>query len=81
MGDLPGLLVGLVCCWAGGVCQRKPNEWGRSVGRWPTGVLVSSVATGPAGSLSLSWGLEHESKEGKGIGDGIEGALREWMRS
>lgn len=42
---------------------------------------MSSVATGPAGSLSLSWGLEHYSKEGKGIGDGIERALREWTRS
>lgn len=54
---------------------RGNKEWGRSVGRWPTGVLVSSVATSPAGSLSLSWGLEHDNKEGKGIGDGTGGAL------
>lgn len=76
VGELPDLLVGLICCWAGHICQRKQKEWGRSVGRWSTRVLVSSVATGPAGSLSLSWGLEHDSKEGKGIGDDIGGALK-----
>lgn len=27
--SLPGLLVGMACCSAGGVCLRKPREWRR----------------------------------------------------
>lgn len=38
--------------------------------KWPEpGVLVANVASGPAGSLCLSWELEYGKVEGRGVGE------------